>query len=1121
MTTTASRSTASGAGEPARLAADVAAAVSAFGAAVTPRLATRVGEPEDQMRGPLEGLLDATAASLGVRFSAVGEASLADLRVRPDYATLVNGAITGYVEVKRPGKGADPTRWPAGGHDGVQWAKLRALPNVVYTDGQQWALYRTGERVGEIVTLVGDVHDAGAHLSVVDDGLARLLADFLLWSPERPRTIHQLVNSVAPLTRLLREEVTDTLAREQRVGDGPFTRIARDWRALLFPDADDAAFADQYAQAVTFALLLARTEDIDFAGKSVDGIARELGRTHSLLGKALAVLTDETIGVLTVTLDTLVRVIGVVDFGRFAHHRADPYLHLYEHFLAVYDPELRKLTGSYYTPPAVVTAMTRLTDEVLRTRLGRTAGLADPTVTIVDPAMGTGAYVLDVLETVADTARAQQGPGAVPAQLKDAAARIVGVEKQTGPFAVAELRVAETLRRHGATAPPGGVRLYVADTLDNPFAEQARLAATLDPIAVSRRHANRMKAEEPVVVVLGNPPYRERAKGSGGFIEEGAPNTAQWTTPPLAAFREPGNGLAEYVLSNLYVYFWRWATWKVFDAHPDSGDGVICFITTSGYLKGPGFAGMRRYLRAHASEGWIIDGTPEGHQPEVNTRIFGGVQQPVAIGLFVRRGDTDPDTPAAVHYRALHGRQSEKFDELKALSIDDPDVWETCPTEWTAPFLPAGGDEWAASPALGDLFSWHSPGVKPNRTWVYAPLADTLHDRWRTLVTAPDAEKPALFRESRDATLTRAKPGLPGFPHPARPVADEGGACLSPVPVAYRSFDVQYLVPDDRILSTPRTDLWRVRGDHQLYITELHSEAIRPGPALTFTAHTPDNDHYKGSAGGRVLPLYASSGTDRPNVAPGLLELLGESLGAPVAPEDLVAYVAAVTAHPAFTARFAEDLRTPGIRVPLTADSEVWSTAVAIGRRVLWLHTRGERMADASAGRPAGPPRNPDEVARPKVLVAIPDTSEGMPDDISYDPVTRVLCIGAGRIGPVAPAVWEYQVSGMHVLRKWFGYRRATRPKTRGEQSALDDLRPTSWPAAYTTDLLQLLEVLTLVTGMEPEQAQVLDLVMAGPRISVATLTAAGVLPVPVERRTLPKAPPESASPAEDLLPGV
>ena len=109
-----------------------------------PDLAGKEGEPEDQMRGPLEVLMTSISAALGVTMTAEGESGLSDLKVRPDYAIKVNGAVTGYVEVKRPGKGADPTTWSPKGHDGQQWEKLKALPNVLDTDGQEWGLYRTG-----------------------------------------------------------------------------------------------------------------------------------------------------------------------------------------------------------------------------------------------------------------------------------------------------------------------------------------------------------------------------------------------------------------------------------------------------------------------------------------------------------------------------------------------------------------------------------------------------------------------------------------------------------------------------------------------------------------------------------------------------------------------------------------------------------------------------------------------------------------------------------------------------------------------------------------------------------------------------------------------------------------
>lgn len=1083
---------------PSKLVTAVAAAVAAFGATVKPRLSSSVGEPEDQMRGPLEVLLASVAEAVGVKFAMMGEASLSDLKVRPDYACQVNGAISGYIEVKAPGKGADPTRFKPNSHDGRQWTKLAALPNVIYTDGESWGLFRTGERVGEVVHLDGDIRSAGAKLTDPGDGLARLLYDFLHWEPVPPRNVSQLVATVAPLTRLLRDEVSDTLLRE--AGEGPFTHLASDWRELLFPDATDAEFADEYAQAVTFALLLARSDGIDFTGKSIAAVASTLGRHHSLMGKALGVLTDETIGALTVTLDTLVRVISVVDFTKFPKHETRAYATLYESFLETYDNELRKQSGSYYTPAPVVAAMAGLTDQVLRRRLGAKDGFASPQVTVLDPATGTGQYPVEVLELIAAVIQHQEGPGAVPARLSQAAERIIGIEKQAGPYAVAEMRVAELLARHGAKAPDGGLRLYVADSLDDPFAEVSHLAATLEPIARSRRLANAVKAETPVMVVIGNPPYRERAKGVGGFIEHGSPNT-EWATPLLDAFREPGNGRAEYTLSNLYVYFWRLATWKVFDTNP-TGDGVICFITTSGYLKGPGFDGMRRYLREHAEEGWVIDLTPEGHQPDVATRVFPGVQQPIAIGIFTRSPGTDPGTPARIRYRAVHGRQAAKFDELKRLDIDDAD-WEECPTGWTAPFLPTGEAEWESSPSLGDLLPWQAPGVKPNRTWVYAPLAGTLMERWRQLVDATGDTKARMFRESRDASLDKVKPGLPGFPHADRPVATDSSACVPPVPIGYRSFDIQYVIPDDRVLATPRPDLWRVRGDHQTYVTEQHAQPINPGgPGLTFTAHTPDMDHFKGSAGGRVLPLYASGDTSRPNIAPGLLDYLNDRLGIPVSPEDLLAYVAAITAHPAFTDRFGDDLRTPGIRVPVTADPDVWHDAVEVGRRVLWLHTRGERYVDAGDRRPAGQPRI-DGDTRP--LVREPITPEPMPDELEYDVSTSELHVGDGVIAPVDPRAVSYSVGGTNVLRKWFGYRRATRPQSRGEQSVLDDVRPTSWPTEYTTDLLDLLNVLTLVVELEPVQAELLDRVMAGPRITVADLTDVGILPVPESARSLPK----------------
>src|SRR5207237_8218745 len=125
------------------------------------------------------------------------------------------------------------------------------------------------------------------------------------------------------------------------------------------------------------------------------------------------------------------------------------------------------------------------------------------------------------------------------------------------------------------------------------------------------------------------------------------------------------------------------------------------------------------------------------------------------------------------------------------------------------------------------------------------------------------------------------------------------------------------------------------------------------------TGYIPDLDHYKGAFGGRAFPVWSNAGATESNIRPQLLTFLAQKFGAPVTAEDIVAYVAAVAAHPAFTAKFQEDLSTPGLRIPITGDGKIFAEALELGRTVIWLHTFGERMADAAKGRPAGPPRLP------------------------------------------------------------------------------------------------------------------------------------------------------------------
>lgn len=273
-------------------------------------------------------------------------------------------------------------------------------------------------------------------------------------------------------------------------------------------------------------------------------------------------------------------------------------------------------------------------------------------------------------------------------------------------------------------------------------------------------------------------------------------------------------------------------------------------------------------------------------------------------------------------------------------------------------------------------------------------------------------------------------------------------------------------------------------------MTALHRTAPEGGPALTFSAVIPDLDHYNGR-GGRVFTLWRDTEGKTPNLPPKLLELLSSAINRPVTAEDFIAYIAGVAAHPGYTIRFQKDLAQPGLRIPLTGEANLFFKATELGRRVIWLHTFGERFTDPKADRLAGPPRLPKERA-PKIprAGAIPAEPELMPDEIRYDINSQRLYVGTGFIDNVTETVWNYEVSGKRVLTSWFSYRKKNRERPiigdRRPPSKLGDIQPDHWLAEYTTELLNVLNVLALLVEMEPAQARLLEAICDGPTITLS-----------------------------------
>ena len=225
-----------------------------------------------------------------------------------------------------------------------------------------------------------------------------------------------------------------------------------------------------------------------------------------------------------------------------------------------------------------------------------------------------------------------------------------------------------------------------------------------------------MKRETRIFVCLGNPPYdREQrdpdddaGRRKGGWVRHG---DADEDADPLledflAPVREAGGGVHLKNLYNDYVYFWRWALWKVLDSTNDAG--IVTFITASSYLRGPAFAGMRRKMREVFDELWIIDLEGDSLGARKTENVF-AIRTPVAIAIGVRNGKPDPEepvTPAIVRKVRLTGSDQEKLAALDAAArLADLD-WHDCADGWDAPFMPAEGGTYSGWPAATDVFPW-------------------------------------------------------------------------------------------------------------------------------------------------------------------------------------------------------------------------------------------------------------------------------------------------------------------------------------------------------------------------------------------------------------------------------
>lgn len=468
---------------------------------------------------------------------------------RPDIALIRQGQpARAFVELKAPAFDADPRQW-AGEHNRRQYGRLQELTNWSTSNFRQFRLYARCDLVGsaQVVpddSLLAESSDAAADALIAAHDSARLVELIgLLCSADAPMAgdAKELAHLLAHSARIVRSSVQERLGL---MGEGeaqhPLAMVRNTFREVLYahPEAGgyeardfDELFSSAFAQTLAFGLLLVRENLAGQPGlaaqqQQVDANAwQHMPEEHPLMRAALRVLSQEEVsqefGIGFDVMRDCVNCFDPVILAIEADGR-DPILYFYEDFLEVFDPAARERYGVFYTPLEVVRYMVGALDRALRENLG-TQGLCDPAVTVLDPATGTGTFLLGVAERVRDTVAERAGRIEAAMALANLAERAFGLELLVGPYAVAHYRLHHALR----TVPPGDdgeapepidlprLGVYLADTLSNPRAEQVlgELGMHGIPIAEERAEAQRIKAEQPILAIIGNPPYRRLERG--------------------------------------------------------------------------------------------------------------------------------------------------------------------------------------------------------------------------------------------------------------------------------------------------------------------------------------------------------------------------------------------------------------------------------------------------------------------------------------------------------------------------------------------------------------------------------------------------------------------------------
>jgi predicted helicase len=657
---------------------------------------------------------------------------------------------------------------------------------------------------------------------------------------------------------------------------------------------------------------------------------------------------------------------------------------IYANFYQVYNKKAADRLGVVYTPNEIVRFMIEATDWLTQNHFGK--NLIHPDVEILDPATGTGTFICELLEYFKGSAE----------QLKHKYQyQLHANEVAILPYYVANLNIEATYAALAGSYEEFPNLCFV-DTLDNLSFAQTHVGAQVDlDIGFSEENVERIKRQnsKKINVIIGNPPYNANQVNEN----DNNKNRSYASIDKHIKQTYVAQSTAQKTkLYDMYARFFRWASNRL-----GNTDGVIAFITNRSFIDSRTFDGFRKTLAQEFTEIWVMD---LGGDVRVNPKLSGtkhnvfGIQTGVAISFLVRKNTAVTDTaPAKIFYarRPEFDTAQDKLAFIDATKLndcrfsrilpDDKHNWLNLTQNNFYSLLPVINKETKAAKTQAQenaIFKLYSLGVVTNRDeWVYDDSIEFLTQKIKNLISIYNSDI------KRIANLSMAQ---------RKNLEDEHGKDYLNNILDYQikwtravkndlKKNVKYKFDKNFIIDS----LYRPFVKKKLYFSQQLNEMRYQIPLIYGSTSQFENKNISISGGekfrvlssnrisdlhfigdNQCLPLYRydNSGNRSDNITDWGQTQFTAHYGKAISKEAIFHYVYAVLHHPAYRAKYAQNLKRDFPRIPLygktLGDFNRWATW---GKALMELHIGYETLAPYPLTRRETPNTGATDALKPRL----------------------------------------------------------------------------------------------------------------------------------------------------------